>query len=245
MMRCCISLLVLAVVCAGAVMAQRERHANPTDFDFIDEGDWGDWDGVMTGRIIDPDGRPIPFARVQVHSKDIRTRTDDNGFFTVRGLQRGGHYSLIVGKRGFDGAVLRWIPIPSQQTADIGDYHLEYALPSTNFWQVSSNLVAGVWLVSSNFYDIIEGETNVYGSATWQRSFTDEGRIGKMATYDLVGDAIMVTSETAFVPPTPLSPPVSPAPPAPAVTNATDNGLPSVTNLAPATASTNSPAPQL
>lgn len=227
MMRYCISLLVLAVLCAGAILAQRERHTNPADFDFIDEGDWGDWDGVVTGRIIDPDGRPIRFARVRVHSKNIRTRTDANGFFTVRGLQRGGHYSLVVGKRGFDGAVLRWIPIPSQQTADIGDYHLAYALPSTNFWQVTSNNVAGVWLVHSNFFDIIEGATNVYSNAAWQQSFTDEGRIGKMTTFAMVGDAIIVTGETAVVPPTaPLPPPVSPlslspSPPAPRATNAT------------------------
>ncbi len=161
----------------------------------------------MTGRIIDPTGRPIPFARVRVHSKDIETRTDANGFFTVRGLQRGGHYSLIVGAHGFDGAILRWIPIPSEQTADIGDYHLDYELLSTNFWQVSSNNIAGAWVMSSNFCDIIEGDTNLYDAATWRSNFTEEGRIRKLASYSAVGGTIVMTSECALIAPT-IVPPV-------------------------------------
>jgi len=196
------------VLCALLVSgAARDQHVNPKDFDFIADGEWGGWDGVMTGRIIDPDGRPIPFARVRVHSKDIETRTDANGFFTVRGLQRGGHYSLIVGAHGFDGAVLRWISIPSQQTADIGDYHLDYELPNTNFWQVSSNNIAGAWAMSSNFCDITDGVTNLYDAAAWRSAFTEEGRIRKLASYSTIGGTIVMTSECALIAPT-IVPPV-------------------------------------
>jgi hypothetical protein len=238
MTRWCISLAaLLALLAVGAdTGTPRDQHVNPKDFDFIAEGEWGGWDGVMTGRIIDRAGRPIPFARVRVHSKDIETRTDENGFFTVRGLQRGGHYSLMVGAHGFDGAVLRWIPIPSQQTADIGDYHLDYERPSTNFWQVSSNNIAGAWVLSSNFCDIIEGTTSRYDAATWRSVFTEEGRIRKLASYSMVGDAIVMTSECALIAPT-IAPPLdtnalAPAIVPPAVTNTL--ALPAPTNAAPA-----------
>ncbi|MCX7003582.1 MAG: carboxypeptidase-like regulatory domain-containing protein [bacterium] len=224
---------LLLTFCAAVPGAQRDPHTNPADFDFIEDGEWGGWEGVMTGRIIDPEGRPIPFARVRVHSKDIETRTDANGFFTVRGLQRGGHYSLIVGAHGFDGAVLRWIPIPSQQTADIGDYHLDYQLPSTNFWQVFSNSVAGAWLTSSNFCDIIEGRTNWYDAATWQRNFTEEGRIRKIASYSAVGENIVMTSECAMIAPT-IVPPADTNAPAPVIVPPADTNAPAPVIAPPA-----------
>ena len=161
-------------------LAGAAKHTNPDNFDFIEENGWGDWTGVMTGRIIDEDGTPIRHARVRVHSKDIETRTDEYGFFTVRGLQKGGHYSLIVDAPGFRNTIVRWIPIPMYQTADIGDYHLDVEPLTTNFWQLLSNQVAGAWHVVSNYYDILDGDTNIYSADEWYIRTTDE-RLRHMA----------------------------------------------------------------
>jgi hypothetical protein len=153
-------------LCAACLVAA--KHVNPEKFDYIPDQGWGDWSGVMTGRIIDEDGRPVPNARIRVWGKDIRTTADRNGFFTIRGLQQGGHYSLVVDARGYDSALLRWIPIPRFQSADIGDYHLDYEEFETNYWVVVSNQLAeGEWLISSNMVDIIGTYTNTYTVYEW------------------------------------------------------------------------------
>jgi hypothetical protein len=164
--QCCVAGCVL--VAALAAFAVYARHVNPDKFDFIPDQGWGDWSGVVTGRIIDENGNPVANARVRVWGKDIATTTDRNGFFTVRGLQQGGHYSLAVDARGYEDTLLRWIPIPRFQSADIGDYHLDEEVFETNYWVVVSNLVAaGEWVVSSNMVDIIGDATNTWTAYQW------------------------------------------------------------------------------
>ena len=138
----------------------------------------------MTGRIIDEDGDPIPFAQVRVHSKDIVARCDRNGFFSIRGLQRGGHYSLLVDAKGYDHAVLRWIPIQTYETTDIGDYHLEPEELVTNFWVVSSNVTAlGELTMTSNLCEIAGSVTSVYSYTTWGAMQYIEGGRAEFAPY--------------------------------------------------------------
>ena len=174
--------LAAACVCAAGVVAtsfaERAKHRNPMSFDYLPDGEWGGWSGVMTGRIIDEDGKPIPYAKIEVIWKDIKTTSDQNGFFSVRGLQKGGHYSLRVAAKGYEQAVLRWIPIPTYQTADIGDYHLDPEQVSTNYWLVSSNSApGGSSSVASNFIEIIEGVTSSYPYAQWaEAQYLEEGR---------------------------------------------------------------------
>ncbi len=168
--------LCIGILCAFAASASaaKKRHENPKDFNFIEEEGWGDWNGVMTGRIIDKYGDPIPHITIRVHSKDIKTKTDANGFFTIKGLQKGGHYSLIIDAKGYDYTVARWIPIPKYQSADIGDYYIEPEPIWTNFWQITSNLVEnGTWMILSNFVDIADNITNIHTVAEWE-SFTRE-----------------------------------------------------------------------
>jgi hypothetical protein len=155
--------LVLLAACFALA-----KHVNPEQFDFIPEQGWGDWSGVVTGRIIDEDGRPLPNVDIRVWGREIRTTTDRNGFFTIRDLQQGGHYSLVVDAKGYDSALLRWIAIPRFQSADLGDYHLAEEEFTTNYWNVSSNQVAvGEWVVSSNMVDIIGSITNIYAAYQW------------------------------------------------------------------------------
>ncbi len=166
--------LAALVLLACVAMAQRR---NPRTFDYIEDQGWGSWNGVLTGRITDRGGRPIAGARVRVHSKDMETRTDRNGFFTFRGLQQGGRYSVIVDARGYDDALLRWIPIPRTHSADIGDYYLEEL---TNFWQVTSNVLAnGAWAVMSNLVEIAGSHTGTMTHASWVTSSAVETDAGE------------------------------------------------------------------
>ena len=151
------------LICVAVSMLSFAKVKNPDNYDFIEWQGWGDWNGVMTGRITDEDGNPIPYAKIKVHSKNITTTADKNGFFTIKGLQQGGHYSLIVKGKGFDGAIARWIPIPIDHSADIGDFKLEPEKIWTNFWVVTSNkLENGTWVTISNYYDIADSVTNIY-----------------------------------------------------------------------------------
>jgi len=153
---------ILSILCITVFFVYAEKK-NPEDYSFIEWEGWGDWNGTMTGRITDKKGNPIPYAKIKVHSKNIKTTADKNGYFTVKGLQQGGHYSLIVKGKGFDGAVARWIPIPISQSADIGDFSLEPEHIWTNFWVVTSNVLEnGEWVIVSNFFDIADNITNIY-----------------------------------------------------------------------------------
>jgi hypothetical protein len=165
-------LLALAAYSAFSAPAQN-KHANPGSYDNIEWEGWGDWNGVITGRVIDKYGKPIPYATVQVHSKDIRINADRNGFFTIQGLQQGGHYSLIITAKGREPDVARWIPIPRFQSANIGDFSLDVEKIWTNFWIVSSNQVSeGTWEMISNFYNVAASVTTVYTVAEWQMRFS-------------------------------------------------------------------------
>ena len=156
-------LKISCLICVATSLLVFAKVKNPKNYDFIEWQGWGDWNGVMTGRITDEDGNPIPYAKIKVHSKNIKTTADKNGFFTIKGLQQGGHYSLIVKGKGFDGAVARWIPIPIDHSADIGSFMLEPEKIWTNFWVVTSNkLESGAWVTISNFYDIADSVTNIY-----------------------------------------------------------------------------------
>ncbi len=161
-MRTKLTLIIFSIFCI-TVFFVYAKEKNPEDYSFIEWEGWGDWNGTMTGRITDQDGNPIPYAKIKVHSKNIRTTADKNGYFSIKGLQQGGHYSLIVKGKGFDGAVARWIPIPISQSADIGKFSLEPEHIWTNFWVVTSNaLENGTWVVVSNFFDIADDITNIY-----------------------------------------------------------------------------------
>lgn len=165
---------------------KKEKHVNPADYDYIDEEGmcWGDWDGSIMGRVIDKYRKPIPFAKVKVHSKDLETTADKDGNFIIDGLQVGGHYSLIISSRGMEPGVARWIPIPVLKVAKIGDFSIEKEKPWTNFWVVTSNTVVKTELDAlsnsyekvvlncvSNYYDVVEGETNVYDYTQWYFRF--------------------------------------------------------------------------
>jgi len=154
--------IFFSILCITVLFVYAEKK-NPSDYNFIEEEGWGGWNGTMTGRITDKSGDPIPYARIKVHSKNIKTKADKNGYFTIKGLQQGGHYSLIVKGKGFDGAVARWIPIPISQSANIGDFFLEPERVWTNFWVVTSNILEnGECVVISNFFDIADNVTNIY-----------------------------------------------------------------------------------
>lgn len=165
-------LLALAAYTAFSAPAQK-MHTNPGVYDNIEWQGWGDWNGVITGRVIDKYGKPIPYATVHVHSKDIQVKADQNGFFTISGLQQGGHYSLIIKAKGREPDVARWIPIPRFESANIGDFSLEVEKIWTNFWIVTSNQVSeGSWEMISNFYNVAASVTTVYTFAEWQTRFS-------------------------------------------------------------------------
>ena len=173
--RCLCRFLCLSAVCLLALSPSPARcaHQNPENYDFIESEGWGGWDGVLTGRVIDEDGHPIPNADVKVHSKNISVKADQNGCFTIRGLQQGGRYSLIISSRGKEVGTARLVPIPRFQNADIGDFSLEREKIWTNFWVVSSNLISEAnWQFSSNFYSVQESITTVYSYAQWAMRFS-------------------------------------------------------------------------
>jgi hypothetical protein len=165
-------LLAVAAYTAFSAPAQK-THTNPDTYGNIEWQGWGGWNGVITGRVIDKYGKPIPNAIVQVHSKNIQVKADRNGFFTISGLQQGGHYSLIIKAKGREPDVARWIPIPRYQSANIGDFSLDVEKIWTNFWIVTSNQVSeGTWEMISNFYNVAASVTSVYTYAEWQTSFS-------------------------------------------------------------------------
>ena len=162
---------------------KKPDHVNPKNYDDL-EGEeglyWGDWDGSIEGRVIDKQMNPIPFAKVKVHSKNLETIADKDGNFSIEGLQVGGHYSLIISARGKEPGVARWIPIPVRRVAKIGDFSIEPEKIWTNFWVVVTNtLIATEFDAASNafekvtlncvsnYYDIVEGETNIYSYSEW------------------------------------------------------------------------------
>ena len=170
----------------GVEEGKKPLHVNPASYDDIADGElyWGEWDGSITGRVIDKHMKPIPFAKVKVHSKDLETTADKDGNFIIDGLQVGGHYSLIISSRGMEPGVARWIPIPVLKVAKIGDFSIEKEKPWTNFWVVTSNTVVKTELDAlsnsyekvvlncvSNYYDVVEGETNVYDYTQWYFRF--------------------------------------------------------------------------
>ncbi len=160
---CCI-----IVVCFQLFAAKR-KHENPKDFNFIENQGWGSTNGVITGQIVDEYGNAIPNASIEVYGKNIKTKADRNGNFTVRGLQTGGHYSLIINSKGRETTVARWIPIPKFEAANIGSYHIEPEEIWTNFWILTSNMLAnGEWNFSSNMIEIAGYETNIFLFEEWQ-----------------------------------------------------------------------------
>ena len=165
---------------------KKPPHVNPATYDDLADGElyWGDWDGSIMGRVIDKDRKPIPFAKVKVHSKDLETVSDKDGYFQIDGLQVGGHYSLIISSRGMEPGVARWIPIPVLKVARIGDFSIEREKVWTNFWVITTNLIVKtetdalsnsyekvVTNLTSNYYDVVEGETNVYNYTEWYFRF--------------------------------------------------------------------------
>ncbi len=162
----------IASLCiAGRAFAVKEsHHTNPDDFSFIEWEGWGGTNGVLTGRVIDKYGIPLSYARIKVHSKDIVTTADKNGYFTIRGLQRGAHYSLVINAKGYNTEIARWIPIPINSTADIGDYHLNEEELWTNMWVIITNsLYNGSAEISSNMLEIAGPYTTTYSYAQWQQ----------------------------------------------------------------------------
>lgn len=219
------SCLVLAICIAGYSFAVKKTpHTNPDDFSFIQWEGWGDTNGVLTGRVIDKFGDPLAYARIKVHSKDIVTRADKNGYFTLRGLQRGGHYSLIINAKGYETDVARWIPIPVNSTADIGDYHLNEEELWTNIWVLITNaLQNGSVAISSNMLEIAGANTTVYTYVQWQQltgdiTLTPEGIIPMpidSATNSVITTApSSISSDTATnrIVTTPEEPPSNTAP---------------------------------
>ena len=165
---------------------KKPQHVNPANYDSIaDDGlYWGGWDGSIMGRVIDKDRKPIPFAKVKVHSKNLETTADKDGNFQIGGLQVGGHYSLIISSHGMEPGVARWIPIPVVKVAKIGDFSIEREKVWTNFWVITTNTVIVtetdtlsnsyekvVTNCISNYYDVVEGETNVYNYTEWYFRF--------------------------------------------------------------------------
>ncbi|HMB04910.1 MAG TPA: redoxin domain-containing protein [Isosphaeraceae bacterium] len=59
-------------------------------------------DGRISGRVVDEQGEPVPFARVRLAmggtpgGKIISTTTDRSGAFTLRGLRPGSSYTIIT-----------------------------------------------------------------------------------------------------------------------------------------------------
>lgn len=169
-------------VSSSAKKTEKKKHVNPADYDDLaNEGlCWGGWDGRITGRVIDKYMKPIPFAKVKIHSKDLETVTDKDGNFTIGNLQVGGHYSLIISARGMEPGVARWIPIPVMKEARIGDFSIETEKLWTNFWVVVTNRIVKtetdalsnsyekvILNCVSNYYDVVDGETNVYDYTEW------------------------------------------------------------------------------
>ena len=168
------------IITAFNLYSEKKRHENPENFDSIEYQGWGGTNGVITGQIVDEFGEIIPYAAIEVYGKNIKTKADQNGYFTVRGLQIGGHYSLIINAKGRETSVARWIPIPKYEAANIGTFHIEQEQLWTNFWVVSSNLLEnGEWTFSSNVLEITGYETNIFSSTEWntrskQQRFTPE-----------------------------------------------------------------------
>jgi thiol-disulfide isomerase/thioredoxin len=70
--------------------------------------------GRISGRVIDPKGKPVPNAEVRLADgsskvgRDLRVTTDEAGGFTLHGLREGGSYTLIAeGDVGRDALVGR------------------------------------------------------------------------------------------------------------------------------------------
>lgn len=64
--------------------------------------------GRISGRVVDPKGRPVDGALVRLadgqgRSRAVRIRTDEAGGFTIHGLNPGSSYTLIAEADGADG----------------------------------------------------------------------------------------------------------------------------------------------
>jgi|GEM_PF-2822956 len=167
--------IVKSIICCCIIavsfqlFAARKKHENPKNFDFIENQGWGGTNGVITGQVVDEFGDAIPYASIEVYGKNIKTKADRNGNFTVRGLQIGGHYSLIINSKGKETSIARWIPIPKYEAANIGSFHIKPEEIWTNFWVVASNLLeSGEWAFSSNIIEIAGFETNTFSFEEWE-----------------------------------------------------------------------------
>jgi hypothetical protein len=199
-------LLASFLLCPVSVTAQ-SKHNNPKIYDSIEWEGWGDWNGVITGRVIDKFGKPIPNATVKVHSKNLQTKADRNGYFTIKGLQQGGHYSLIFSAKGRETDAARWIPIPCKQSADIGSFSLDVEKIWTNFWVISTNQVSDtVWNTVSNFYQVADSITSIFSYAEWKIQFNPmsiHSQFGSPPTPDTIpadekpGEGVIVPKTTA------------------------------------------------
>ena len=163
------------VVCCSIIfvsfqlLAANKKHENPKNFDFIEYQGWGGTNGVISGQIVDEVGAAIPNAAIEIYGKNIKSKADQNGYFTVRGLQIGGHYSLIINAKGRETSIARWIPIPKYEAANIGSFHIVPEEIWTNFWVLTSNMLAsGEWTFSSNMVEIAASETNIFLFDDWQ-----------------------------------------------------------------------------
>ncbi len=76
--------------------------ADPADVEAPSPRRGGKPDGRISGRVYDPDGRPVSDARVrlaisgQSGGKVVKTTTDRSGAFTLHGLRVGSNYTLIA-----------------------------------------------------------------------------------------------------------------------------------------------------
>ncbi len=163
------NILLKLVICCCIIFisfqlfATKKKHENPKNFDFIENQGWGGTNGVISGQIVDEYGNSIPYAAIEIYGKNIKTKADQNGYFTIRGLQIGGHYSLIINAKDRETTIARWIPIPKYEAANIGSFHIKPEEIWTNFWMLTSNMLEnGEWAFSSNMIEITGYETNVF-----------------------------------------------------------------------------------
>jgi RNA polymerase sigma factor (sigma-70 family) len=95
--------------------------------------------GAATGRVLDPDGKPLADAKVEIYHRVGRSlaelysahrlsreriRTDAEGGFRVDALVPGIKYEIVISKRGLTGYQSKWfegVTVESGKTTDLGE----------------------------------------------------------------------------------------------------------------------------
>jgi len=153
-------------------------------------------DSIVSGRVVDTKGTPVPGATVRIQATAVSTLSDETGCFRLPGLEAGAHVTLSAWAEGYYCAKIEDVIPPAQdlvftlrayQTEDYPDYAWVPPLGDGSCYSCKS-AVTQVWLdhdahagsaTNPRFLSMYNG-TDLEGNHSAQTRFAyvrDYGRI--------------------------------------------------------------------